>query len=326
MRAKAVATLAAIMTAAASSAAHAQDYPSKPVTMVMPYAAGGPGDVITRILAQGMGTVFNQTIMVENIPGAGGTIGSAKVSNAPPEGYTLLVMHIGAATNPALYPNIKYDAMTDFEPIGLITEGPSVFVARKDFPVATFGELVAYVKANNTKVNYAHAGIGSASHLCGLLFASALDTTFTTVPYRGAGPALNDLIGGQVDFMCDQTINVIANANAGAIKAYAVTSKAREPTLPHLPTAAEAGMPGFNLTIWFALWASKGTPKPIIDKLVGALGVALASQPVKDKLAALGAPAVGPERANPAALEVHLKAEIARWGPIIRRAGVVGAQ
>lgn len=317
-------SFAACLALAGTTGLLAQDFPSKPVTMVMPYAAGGPGDTITRILAQGMTNNLKQQVLVENIAGAGGTIGSGRVSSSPPDGHMLLLIHISQATNPFLYPNLKYDVMKDFEPIGLVAELPSVFVARKDFPAKTFAEMVAHVKANPDKVTYAHAGVGSASHLCGLLFAEATGTKMTTVAYRGTGPAMNDLLGGQVDYMCEQIVNAVPNVEGGTIKGYAVTGKEPAKALPSLPTVDKAGLPGFELSIWYALFAPKGTPKPIVDKLVASLNTALQEQDVKDKLAKLGADTVSPERATPAALRKHLQAELDKWGPVIKKAGVTG--
>lgn len=316
--------LAAGLAFAGATGLSAQDYPTRPVTMVMPYAAGGPGDTITRILAQAMTGNLKQQVIVENIAGAGGTIGSQRVSAAAPDGQMLLLIHVSQATNPFLYPNLKYDVMKDFEPIGLVAELPSVFVARKDFPAKSFAEMVAYVKANPDKATYAHAGVGSAAHLCGLLFAEAAGIKLTTVAYRGSGPAMNDLIGGQVDFICDQIVNVVPNVEAGTIKAYAVTSKEPAKALPDLPTADKAGLPGFELSVWYALFASKGTPKPIVDRLTASLNAALKEQDVKDRLAKLGADTVSPERATPDALRKHLQAELDKWGPIIKKAGVTG--
>jgi tripartite-type tricarboxylate transporter receptor subunit TctC len=318
---KIVVVFAGIACASATNAA-AQEFPAKPVTLMMPYAAGGPGDAITRIVGTGMSKVLGRQFLVENTAGAGGTIGTAKVAAAPPDGYSLLVMHLGHAANVALYPNLRYDAVADFEPIGMIVESPMAFVARKDFPADNFKDFVAYVKANKEKVTYGHAGIGSASHLCGLLFFSAIETTVTTVPYKGTGPALNDLVGGQFDFMCDQTLNVLQPVGAGLIKALAVTTRARLAVAPSLPTAAEAGLPGFQTAVWFAMYAPKGTPKPVIDKLSAALQEALQDPEVKGRFAAAGAETVSPERARPEALRAHLAAEIAKWVPLIKKAGV----
>ena len=307
---------------AVTTSVGAQEFPSKPVTLMMPYAAGGPGDTITRIVGQGMSKVLGRQFVVENTAGAGGTVGTAKVAVAPPDGYSLLVMHFGHAVNTALYRNLRYDAVRDFEPIGLVAESPMAFVAKKDFPAANFKEFVAHVTAGKEKMTNGHAGIGSASHLCSLLLLSAIETTVTTVPYKGTGPALNDLVGGQFDFMCDQTLNVLQPVKAGMIKAFAVTTEARLAVLPDLPTVAEAGLPGFEITVWFGMCAPKGTPKPVIDTLAAALKEALKDPEVKNRLAIAGAETVSPERARPEALRAHLKAEIDKWTPIIRKAGV----
>lgn len=307
-----------------AASAAAQEFPTKSVTLMMPYAAGGPGDTITRVIGAGMGKVLGKQFLVENTAGAGGTIGTAKVAGSPPDGYSLLVMHFGHAANTALYPNLSYDAVKDFEPIGLVAESPMAFVAKKDFPARSLKELIAHVKANREKLTYGFAGIGSASHLCGLLFFSAIDASVTNIPYKGTGPALNDLIGGQFDFMCDQTLNVLPPVKAGMIKAYAATTPSRLPVAPDLPTASEAGLPGFAITVWFAMYAPKGTPKPVIATLSKALQQALQDPEVKSRLAASGAEAVAPERGTPDVLRAHLKSEIDRWVPIIRKAGVYG--
>ena len=312
----------ACATSVLAIGAAAQDFPSKNITLMMPYAAGGPGDTVTRIVGQGMSKAMGRTFIVENTAGAAGTIGSLKVAQSPPDGYLLLVMHFGHAANTALYRNLRYDAVADFEPIGMVAESPMMFVGKKTLPVATFPELIAYVKANREKVTKGHAGIGSASHLCGLLFLGAIDAPVTTVAYRGTGPALNDLTGGQFDFMCDQTLNVLQPVNGGLIKAFAATTQQRLAVAPDLPTAAEAGLPGFEITVWFGLWAPKGTPKPVIDKLSAALQQALLDPEVKSRLASAGADTVSPERARPDALRAHLKAEIDKWAPLIRKAGV----
>jgi tripartite-type tricarboxylate transporter receptor subunit TctC len=312
------------LTVAAAPTAWGQTYPAKQISMMMPYAAGGPGDAITRIVAQGMATPLGQQIIVENVAGAGGTIGSARVAAANPDGYSLLLMHIGHATNVALYPNIKYDAIKDFEPIGLVAEAPMAIVAKKAFPAGNFKDFVAYIKANKDALTYAHAGIGSASHLCGLMFFTAIGVETRSVPYRGTGPAMNDLIGGQVDFLCDQTVNTVPNVQAGNIKGYAVTIPRRLASLPDVPTAQEMGLTGFNLTIWYALYAPKGTPQPVVDKLVSSLQAALVSDGVKSKLGNIGVEPMPAERATPAALTAFLKAEIEKWGPIIKKSGVKG--
>ena len=318
--------IALALIAATCGSASAQDYPSRHITMVMPFSAGGPGDTIARLLAQGMSTSLKQQVIVDNTSGAGGTIGSAKVAASPGDGYNLLLIHISHATNPALYPNLRYDPVKDFEPISLVVELPSVFVAKKDLPSANFVDLIAYVKANQDKVTYAHAGIGSAAHLCGLLFQTATNTKMTQVAYRGSGPAMNDLMAGQVDIMCDQIVNVVGNVQGGTVKAYAVTGGEKAAALPSLPVASELGLPNFNYKVWYGLFAPKGTPKPVIDKLVGALNAALEDSVVKDRLAQLGAEPVSAERAKPAALASHLRSEIDKWAPIIKASGVTGGQ
>ncbi|MFL5039114.1 MAG: tripartite tricarboxylate transporter substrate-binding protein [Xanthobacteraceae bacterium] len=305
-----------------SMPAAAQEFPSRPVTLMMPYAAGGPGDTITRIIGQGMSKVLGSQFVVENTAGAGGTVGTAKIAAAPPDGHSLLVMHFGHAANTALYRNLRYDAVRDFEPIGLIAESPMALVAKKNFPADNLRDFIAYVKANNTQVTHGHAGIGSASHLCGLLFFNAIGTTVTSIPYKGTGPALNDLIGGQFDFMCDQTLNVLQPVNAGLIKAFATTTKARLAVAPDLPTAAEAGLPGVEITVWFGMYAPKATPQPVIEKLSAGLREALKEPEVKNRLAMAGAETVAAERATPAALRAHLKSEIDKWVPIIQKAGI----
>ena len=277
---------------------------------------------MARLLGVAMGKSLKTQILVENVGGAGGTIGAARVAKAPPDGYTILLHHIGQATAPALYRKLPYDTIGDFEPVGLVNEVPMTLVARKDLPPNDLRELITYVKANKDKVSYANAGLGAASHLCGMLFMSAIDTDLTTVPYKGTGPAMNDLLGGQVDFMCDQTTNTTSQIKAGKIKVYGVTTKTRVPSLPDVPTMHEAGLPNFEVTVWHALYAPKGTPKPIVDKLVRALQDALRDPTVKQRFAELGAEPVAESRATPEALRAHLKAEIDKWAPIIKKAGV----
>jgi tripartite-type tricarboxylate transporter receptor subunit TctC len=244
------------------------------------------------------------------------------VAKAAPDGYTILIHHIGMSTAPALYRKLPYDAINDFEPIGLINEVPMTLVAKKDFPAKDLKELIAYVKANKDKVNYANAGLGAASHLCGMLFMTAIQTDVTTVPYNGTAPAMNDLLGGQVDFMCDQTTNTTSQIKAEKIKVYGVTTRKRVASLPNVPTMDEAGLKGFEVSVWHGLYAPKGTPKPVIDKLTNALHVALKDDNVKQRFAELGTEPVAENRATPAALRAFLKAEIDKWSPIIKKAGV----
>lgn len=303
------------------AAAHAQEYPSKTITMVVPFAAGGPTDTVARLVAQSMGVKLKQQIIVENVGGAGGTIGAARAAKSAPDGYTIFLHHIGQSTAPALYRKLTYNAIDSFEPIGLVTDVPMTLVARKDFPAKDFKELLAYVKANKEKVTYANAGLGSASHLCGMLFMTAIETDLTTVPYKGTGPAMNDLLGGQVDFMCDQTTNTTGQIKAGKVKVYGVTTKTRVASLPDVPTLNEAGLPGFEVAVWHGLYAPQGTPKAIIDTLAGALQVALKDPMVKQRFGDLGTEPVAESRAKPEALKAHLKAEVDKWAPIIKKAG-----
>ena len=321
MIAKCLSVIACLALLGAGEAA-AQDYPQKPITVIVPFAAGGPTDTVARLLGVTMGRSLKTQIIVENVGGAGGTIGAARVAKAPPDGYTLLLHHIGQSTAPALYRKLPYDAVGDFEPVGLINEVPMTLVARRDFPPKDLRELIAFVKANKDKVTYANAGLGAASHLCGMLFMTAIDTDLTTVPYKGTAPAMNDLLGGQVDFMCDQTTNTTSQIKADKIKVYGVTTKTRVPSLREVPTMHEAGLPNFEVSVWHALYAPKGTPRPVVDKLVKALQEALKDATVKQRFADLGTEPVAEARATPEALRAHLKAEIDKWAPIIKKAGV----
>jgi tripartite-type tricarboxylate transporter receptor subunit TctC len=301
---------------------NAAEYPSKVITIIVPFSAGGPSDTVARLLAQAMSTSLKTQVIVENVAGAGGTIGAARVATSSPDGYTLFVHHIGHATAPALYRKLTYNPITDFEPIGLINDGAMTLVSKKDFPPKDLKELITYVKANKDKVNLANAGVGSASHLAGLLFMSEIETVLTTIPYKGTGPAMNDLLGGQVDFMIDQTTNTTSHIKAGKIKVYAVTTAQKLPSMPEVPTMKEAGLPKYQMTVWHALYAPKATPKPIVDKLSKALQEALKDANLKQRYAELGAEVVAQDQATPEALRAHLKAEIEKWGPIIKKAGV----
>ncbi len=300
----------------------AQQYPTKNITMLVPYAAGGPTDTVARVLAQSMAKPLGQTVIVENKPSAGGILAPEQVKNSRPDGYTILIHHIGMATTPALYRNLRFNPLTDFDYIGLINDVPMTIIARPNFPAKDFKEFLAYIKANKDKVSYANAGIGAASHLCGMLFMSAIQTDFLTVPYKGTGPAMNDLLGGQVDFMCDQTTNTTSQIKSGKVKVYGVTSKKRVPSLPDIPTLDEQGLKGFEVGIWHALYGPKGMPKPVLDKLVASLQESLKDDSVKKRFADLGAETMPVSRATPAALQSHLKAEIDKWGPLIKKAGV----
>lgn len=302
--------------------ASAQDYPTRTVTLLVPYAAGGPTDTVARVLAQAMTKPLGQTVVVENRPSAGGILGGQVVKNAKPDGYMLLLHHIGMATIPALYRNPGFNPLTDFEYVGLVNEVPMTIIGKPGLAPKDLKELIAYMKANKDKVSVANAGIGAASHLCGMLFMSAIQTDVLTVPYKGTGPAMNDLVGGQVDIMCDQTTSTTGQIKGGKVKAYGITSEKRVSSLPDLPTLEEQGLKGANVGIWHGVYAPKGTPKPVMDKLVKALQEALADPGVKQKFTELGAVTYGPDKQTPQALQQHLKAEIDKWGPIIKKAGV----
>ena len=314
-------TGAAVVFSAAPAAA--QDYPARPVTIVVPFAAGGPTDTVARALAAAMEKPLGgPSIIVENKPGAGGTIAAADVARAAPDGYRLLVHHIGMSTQPTLYRKLSYDAQTSFQPITLINDVPMTIVTKADFPAKDFAELITYVKKNSDKITLANAGIGAASHLCGLMFMSAIDKQLTPVPYKGTAPAMTDLMGGQVDMMCDQTTNTTQQIKAGKIKAYAVTSPDRLATFPELPTAKESGLPTLQIGIWHALYAPKGTPQAVVDKLVAAAQAALADPGLQKRFTDLGAVTYPKEQQNPEAVATKLKAEIEQWEPIIKKAGV----
>ena len=301
--------------------AGAQNYPERPITIVVPFAAGGPTDTVTRLVADVMSKDLGQQIVVENVGGAGGTLGAGRVAKADPDGYTLLLHHIGMATSATLYRKLAYDTLNSFEYVGLVTEVPMTIVARKDFEPADLKSLVDYVKANKDKVTLANAGIGAASHLCGMMFMSAIQTQLVTVPYKGTGPAMTDLLGGQVDFMCDQTTNTTKQIKGGTIKGYAVTSAKRIDALPDLPTAEEAGLPGFQVSVWHGIYAPKGTPAEITERLSKSLQVALKDPNVVARFAELGTTPSPEADATPAALKTKLESEIARWKPVIDSAG-----
>lgn len=299
----------------------AQNYPAKPITVVVPFAAGGPTDKVARDLAEAMRKVMGQQLLVDNTGGAGGTLGATKVAQASNDGYTLLLHHIGMATSPALYRNLKYKTLEDFEYIGMINDVPMTLIARPTLPANNFAELKNWVNQNKGKINLANAGLGAASHLCGLLFQQALAVDMTTVPYKGTAPAMTDLIGGQVDIMCDQSTNTTSQIQAGKVKAYAVTTPKRLPTLPNLPTLDESGMKGFNVTVWHGLYAPKGTPKAVIEKLNTALKAALKDADFIKHQNDLGAIIISDDRLSPEGHKKFVAAEIAKWGPAIKAAG-----
>lgn len=306
---------------AAPAIASAQSFPTRTISLVVPFAAGGPTDTVARLVAQGMTANLGQNVIVENVAGAGGSLGAQRTALARPDGYSLLVHHIGMSTIPTLYRRLGYDPINGFEPLGLITEVPMTIVARRDFPAANLQELIAVVRRDRERINLANAGIGAASHLCGLLFQSALNVPLTTVPYRGTAPAMADLMGGRVDILCDQTTNTTQQIAAGAVRAYAVTTRERVGALADLPTAGEAGLPGFEISVWHGLYAPRATPAPIVERLSQALQAALREASLIERFTALGTTPVTQDRATPAAHKAFWTADIARWRPVIQAAG-----
>lgn len=300
------------------------EYPEKPITIVVPFAAGGPTDKVARDFAEALRKPLGgQAIVIENVGGAGGTLGATKVAKAAPDGYTVLLHHIGMATSPALYRTLQYKTLDDFEYLGLINEVPMTLVGKTALPANSYADLAKWLEANKGKINLANAGLGSASHLCGLLFQQSVKIDMTTVPYKGTAPAMTDLLGGQVDIMCDQTTNTTGQIESGKVKAYAVTTTKRltTPVLAKLPTLDEAGLKGFNVSIWHGLYAPKGTPKPVLDKLNAALKAALKDTEFDKREQALGAVIVTDARVNPADHKKFVEAEINKWGPVIKAAG-----
>ena len=305
----------------AAFAQGAADYPAQPVTIVVPFSAGGPTDTVTRLVAEVMSRELGQQVLVQNVGGAGGTLGAGQVADAEPNGYTLLLHHIGMATAPTLYRQLPFDPVKDFAPVGLVTAVPMTIVARRDFEPSTAQELVAYLKKNGADVTYANAGIGSASHLCGMLLQNALDVQMITVPYQGAAPAMTDIMGSQVDLLCDQTTNTTNQIKAGEVKAYAVTTPKRIAALPDLPTTAESGLPALDISVWHGLYGPAGLDPAIVEKLDAALKVALKDKTVIERFAELGTAPVADDQATPAALTRQLTEQIALWKPIIEAAG-----
>jgi tripartite-type tricarboxylate transporter receptor subunit TctC len=311
----------ALLAFALTTGAAAAAYPDKPITMIVPFSAGGPTDTVARTIAASMQENLKQTIIIENVGGAGGTIGAARAAHADPDGYTILLHHIGMSTAPGLYRKLSFNPLTDFAYIGEVTDVPMTLIARGDFPPKNFQEFLSYLKTNKDKISYANAGLGSASHLCGLLFMSAIQTDIVAVSYKGTGPAMTGLLGGEVDFMCDQTTNTTSQIRGGKVKVYAVTTKNRVASLPDVPTLQEEGIKGFEVGVWHALYAPKGTPKPVVDRLVLALQTALKDPKVKSRFNDLGTDPVSLDRATPASLQKHVASEIKKWGPIIKAAG-----
>jgi tripartite-type tricarboxylate transporter receptor subunit TctC len=300
------------------------EYPDKPVTIVVPFAAGGPTDKVARDLAEAMRKPLGgQSILIDNVGGAGGTLGATKVAHAANDGYTLLLHHIGISTAPALYRKMQYNTLQDFEYVGMINEVPMTLIGRPTLPANNYAELRKWIDANKGKINLANAGLGAASHLCGLLFQSSLKVEMQTVPYKGTAPAMNDILGGQVDLMCDQTTNTSGQIQSKAVKAYAVTTEKRltTPALKDLPTLDESGLKGFNVSIWHGLYAPKGTPKAVVDKINAAMRQALKDPDFIKREEALGAVIITDARLGGAEHKKFVESEINKWGPIIKAAG-----
>ena len=301
--------------------AAAQAYPTKPITLVVPFAAGGPTDVVARLLGTAMARTLGQTVVIENKLGAGGTIAANAVRQAAPDGYTFLIHHNGMGTAPALYRKLPFNPLTDFEYVSQVVDVPMTLLGRKDFPPNNFRELVEHLKANRDKINVAHAGLGAVSHLCSMLFRQAIGVDLTTVPFSGTGPALNALLGGQVDMLCDQTTTTTPHIKAGSVKLYGVTTLQRLKTMPEVPTLAEQGLTGFQVVVWHGVYAPKGTPKAALDRFGAALSAALKDPTVAARLVELGAVIVPEDKQTPAGLQTWLQQEIARYGPVIKAAG-----
>jgi tripartite-type tricarboxylate transporter receptor subunit TctC len=315
--------LLAAATVTLAAPAMAQTFPSKSVTMIVPFAAGGPTDVIARIVGEHMSRTLGQQVIIENVAGAGGTTGITRAARATADGHTIMMGHMGThGAAPGLYPKLAYDPQTDFEPIGLAAGTPIVIVAKKDFPAKDLKEFVTYVRANSAKLNQAHAGAGSVSHITCIMLNGILGAKPTEVPFRGTGPALNDLVGGQVDYMCDQIVNLTPQIRAGTIRAYAVATPERNPALPDVPTTKEAGLPEFQVSAWNAVFAPKGTPAAVTKRLSDALTAAVTDPATRKRLEDLGADVPNAERASPAALAALVKSENERWVPLLKNANV----
>ncbi|MDH4390274.1 MAG: tripartite tricarboxylate transporter substrate-binding protein [Aquabacterium sp.] len=317
----ALAALASLATLTAPLA-QAQGYPTKAITLVVPFAAGGPTDIVARTLAGVMTRSLGQTVVVENKVGAGGTLAAGHVMRAAPDGYTYLIHHNGMATAPALYRKLPYNPQTDFEHVSQVVDVPMTLIGRKDLPANNFQELLAYLKANADKVNLAHAGLGAVSHLCGMVFRQAVGVDLTTVPYSGTGPAFQALLAGQVDVLCDQTTQTTPHIKAGTVKFFGVTTAQRIKVLPDAPTLAEQGLKGFDVVVWHGIYAPKGTPKEASEKFASALRAALKDPTVVQRMTDLGAEFVPDAKLTPEGLRSWLKQETERWGPVIKSAGV----
>ena len=313
------ASLALLVTGLASAQAQ---FPDHPISLVVPFAAGGPTDVVARLIAIPMGKALGQTVLVENTVGAGGTIGATKVARAAPTGYTIFLHHMGMSTAPALYKKLAFDPLKDFEYIGQVVDVPMTLLARKDFPANNLTELQTYLKTNKDKVSLANAGLGAVSHLCGLLFMSQIGVELNTIPYKGTGPAMNDLLGGQVDLLCDQTTQTVPLIKEARVKVFGVTSLTRLAALPNVPTLNEQGLKGFEVKVWHGMYAPKGTPAPVLEKINASLRAAMQDASVAQRLIELSCDIPPLDKMTPAGLKTHLEAEIIKWAPVIKKAGV----
>ncbi|KLK90760.1 hypothetical protein AA309_23930 [Microvirga vignae] len=319
---KKIALALAAVAGLAATGAQAQNYPARPITMIVPFAAGGPTDVVARIVTDHMSRTLGQQIVIENVAGAGGTTGITRAAQAQPDGYTIMMGHMGThGAAPALYPNLKYDPTKDFAAIGMAAGTPIVIVAKKDFPANDLKGFLDYMKANGEKVNMAHAGVGSVSHSTGILFNSIIKAKPTMVAYRGTGPALNDLMANTVDYMTDQIVNVAPQIQGGNIKAFAIATPERSPVLPNVPTTKEAGLGDYQVSAWNAVFAPKGTPADVVKKLNDALVKSLDDENTKKRLLELGGVLPSAEERTPDGLQKLVNSEVARWTPVLKAAG-----
>jgi len=314
--------LGASLAAGLSTPAFAQTYPSKPVAMIVPFTAGGPTDRVARSLAEVMRKSLGQQVIIENVGGAGGTVGTGRVARAAPDGHTVLLMHIGFSTSQSLYRKLPYNPVTDLIPVGGVVDVPMTLIARPNFPANSLPEFLAYIRANKDKMNVANAGLGSASHLCGLMLQSAMQTEFQSIPFKGTADAITALLGGQVDFLCDQTTNTTAQINGGRVKAYAVTSRNRLPSLPNIQTMAEGGFANFEIGIWHGVWVPRGTPPAVIEKLNSSLQASLKDPVFLKQMGELGANIISPDRQSPSGFGAYVTTETTKWAGVIKKAGV----
>jgi len=313
--------IALVASTLACPAQSSQNYPTRVITVLVPFAAGGPTDVVARLTAEEMSKILGQKLIVENAPGAGGTLASSRLAKADPDGYTLLVHHIGMSTAPSLYRKLPFDPRKAFAPIGLISDAPMTLISRADFPPNTLAEVITLAKSQPGKLSYGNSGLGAASHLCGMLFQHAIGVNVNTVGYNGNGPIMSDILGSHLDLTCDQTTNTTGPIRGKRVKAFVLTAPARLASLPDVPTFNEAGLKAFEISVWHGLYAPANTPPAIVEKLAAALQQALKNEALIEKFRGISTEPVSQERATPDALRKQLAAEIDRWGPIIKAAG-----